>query len=55
MDVGSFPPAGVTYLNLGHCLLPDHPAALDFPGVDVDVTVRRPSTTAPPSRRRTGP
>ncbi|WP_336621358.1 NACHT N-terminal Helical domain 1-containing protein [Streptomyces sp. DH10] len=32
---GSFPPAGVTYVNLSQCVLPDDPTALDLPGVRV--------------------
>ncbi|GAP51364.1 senescence marker protein-30 family protein [Streptomyces azureus] len=35
MEAGSFPPAGVTYLYLRDCVLPDDPTALDFPDVHV--------------------
>ncbi|MFJ3622762.1 NACHT domain-containing protein [Streptomyces iakyrus] len=37
MKTGSFPPAGLTYLNMTACVLPDDPTALDSPGLHVVV------------------
>jgi Leucine-rich repeat (LRR) protein len=38
LETGSFPPSDLGYLNMSSCVLPDDPAALDFP--DVHVVVR---------------
>jgi hypothetical protein len=37
VETGSFPPAELIYLNMDSCVLPDDPAALDFPGVHLVV------------------
>ncbi|MFF5966256.1 NACHT domain-containing protein [Streptomyces collinus] len=37
MKTGSFPPAGLAYLNMTACVLPDDATTLDFPGVRVVV------------------
>ncbi|MFI8894134.1 NACHT domain-containing protein [Streptomyces paradoxus] len=37
MKTEPFPPAGLTYLNMTACVLPDDPAALDSPGLRVVV------------------
>ncbi|MEU9155925.1 hypothetical protein AB0D59_36595 [Streptomyces sp. NPDC048417] len=38
MALAPFPPPALTRLTLQKCVLPDDPSALNFPGVEVDIS-----------------